>query len=315
MLQDMTTDRFRKILLRLAIFCIIVLINQKLLFQLFFFPAKLWYAYYGVQASYDAVYFISWLASDISSYLVPALAAFFLFRKDNTPLQRREDFKAWAELPLVFFASCFAGSIASIITEKISELLDKLFGTGEIPDAMAGSLPDEGQSGSAWIFILFVVIIAPICEELIFRKLLLQPLRGCGDMFAAVAAAFIFGVFHGNFDQFPYAFAVGMLYGVLAVRSSSILPTLTLHFANNLLVTASLYLTDMFGEDAVWAAQLEEWAGGFMSLAFWLGIPALVLMAVFRMFSLRREGDMPAGELLREPTVYIAAVGAALMLL
>lgn len=319
MLQDATeverNVRFRKTLLRLAVFCLIMLINQKLLFRVIFFPAQLWYAYYGQQASYDTVYFLNWLTSDFSSYLVPALAAFFLFRREAPPPRRREDFIPWAELPLVFFASCFAGSVASMITDRISELLDKLFGTGEIPDAMAGSLPDDGQSGSAWIFILFVVIIAPIFEELIFRRLLLQPLRGCGDMFAAVASALIFGASHGNFDQFPYAFAVGLLYGILAVRSSSMAPTLVLHFANNLLVTASLYLTDMFGEEAVWAARAEEWAGGFVGLSFWLGIPAIVLMAVLRLFSLRRGGEMTAGELMREPTVYIAAAGAALMLI
>ncbi|MCH5200984.1 MAG: CPBP family intramembrane metalloprotease [Oscillospiraceae bacterium] len=319
MLQDMTADesrsRFRRILFRLAVFCVIALVNQKLLFRVIFFPAQLWYAYYGQQASYDTVYFVNWLVSDISSYLVPALAAFLLFRRERAPVPRQEGFRVWAEMPLVFFSACFAGSIASFIAKRISEILDRLFGTGEIPDAMAGSLPDDGQSGSAWIFILFVVIIAPVCEELIFRKLLLQPLRGCGDMFAAVASAFIFGAIHGNFDQFPYAFAVGLLYGILAVRSSSVLPTLALHFANNLLVTASLYLTDMVGSEAEWAVQAEEWAALLVNLSFWLGIPALVLMAVLGMFRLRREGQMTARELFAEPAVYVCLVGTAVMLI
>lgn len=317
MFQNVTADddrsRFRNTLFRLAVFCLIVLINQKFLFRIFYFPAQLWYAYYGEQAGYDAVYFISWLTSDISSYLVPALSAFFLFRRERLPVPRREDFIAWAEMPLVFFASCFAGSIANIITQYISLILDSLFGTGEIPDAMAGSLPDDGQSGSAWIFVLFVVIIAPVCEELIFRKLLLQPLRSCGDMFAVLTSAFIFGAFHGNFDQFPYAFAVGTMYGILAVRSSSILPTIALHFVNNLLVTAASYLTDMVGEEP-WAVQAESWAGLAVELTFWLGIPALVLMAVFRRFDLRREGQMTAGQLFTEPALYIGAIGAAMML-
>ena len=319
MFPNPTTDesgtRFHSILLKLAIFCIILLINQKFLFRVIFYPAQLWYFYYGQQASYDTVYFINWLVSDISSYLVPALAAFFLFRKERTQIPKHEDFKAWAEIPTIFFAACFAGSIASLITQRISEILDRLFGTGEIPDAMAGSLPEEGQLGSAWIFILFVVIAAPVCEELIFRKLLLQPLRGCGDMFAAVSSALIFGAVHGNFDQFPYAFAVGLMYGILAVRSSSVLPTLALHLANNLLVTASLYLTDMVGSEAEWAVQAEEWAAFLVNISFWLGIPALVLMAVLGMFRLRREGQMTAGQLFREPAVYVCLAGAAVMLI
>lgn len=321
MLQDVTTEeariRIRRILFRLAIFCLIALANQKFLYQIFFFPAQLWYAQYGQQVSYDTVYFINWLVSDISSYLVPALSAFFLFRSERTAVPRQEGFKAWMELPLVFFAACFTGSFANLIAQKIAEVLDSIFGTGEIPDAMTGSLPSEGQSGSAWIFIFFVVIAAPVCEELIFRKLLLQGLRGCGDMFAAVTSALIFAASHGNFDQFPYAFAVGMLYGILALRSSSVVPTLVLHFANNLLVTASLYLTDMVGTEP-FAVQVEEWAGTVVQIAFWLGIPAMVLMVICKMFRLSKDEEMTAGDKAREmflqPAFYISVLMTGMML-
>ena len=311
--------QFWKILFKLAVFCLIMLANQKFLFRIFYFPAQLWYAYYGEQASYDTVYFINWLVSDISSYLVPALAAFFLFRSERLSIPRQESFRAGIETPLVFFATCFLGSLASMLAQWISAVLDSLFGTGEIPDAMAGSLPSEGQSGSAWIFFLFVVVLAPVCEELIFRKLLLQPLRGGGDMFAAVASALIFGAYHGNFDQFPYAFVVGLLYGILAVRSSSVLPTLILHFVNNLLVSVGNYLTDMVGEDAAWAVQAQGWAASLMGLAFWLGIPSVVLMVLAKMFRSPREEEMSAGEkareLFRNPAVYVTAAAVVLMLL
>lgn len=320
MLQDVTLDenrkRFWKILFKLAVFCLIMLANQKLLFRIFYLPAQLWYAYYGEQASYDTIYFVNWLVSDICSYLVPALAAFFLFRRDRQPFPPQEDFKAGLETPLVFFATCFLGSLASMLARWISAILDSLFGTGEIPDAMAGSLPSEGQSGSAWIFFLFVVVLAPVCEELIFRKLLLQPLRSGGDMFAAAVSALIFGAYHGNFDQFPYAFVVGLLYGILAVRSSSLVPTLILHFVNNLLVSAGNYLTDTV--DAEWAVQAQQWAGSLMGLAFWAGIPAVVLMVVFKMFrSSCQEGlnvREKAREMVRNPAVYVAVAAIALML-
>ena len=320
MFQNVTLDenrkRFWKILFKLAVFCLIMLANQKLLFRIFYLPAQLWYAYFGEQASYDTIYFINWLTSDICSYLVPALAAFFLFRSDRKPFPKHEGFMPGIETPLVFFATCFLGSLASLLARWISEILDSLFGTGEIPDAMAGSLPSEGQSGSAWIFFLFVVVLAPVCEELIFRKLLLQPLRSGGDMFAAVTSALIFGAYHGNFDQFPYAFAVGLLYGILAVRSSSVLPTLILHFVNNLLVSAGNYLTETV--DAEWAAQAQQWASSLMGMAFWAGIPAVVLMVLFKMFRSSREEELSvrekAGEMVRNPAVYVAAAAIALML-
>lgn len=293
-----------------------MLANQKFFYRIFYFPAQLWYVYYGKQASYDTVYFINWLVSDISSYLVPALAAFFLFRSDRLPIPKQMSFKAEIEMPLIFFATCFLGSLASMLAHRISEILDALFGTGEIPDAMAGSLPSEGESGSAWIFFLFVVVLAPVCEELIFRKLLLQPLRSGGDIFAAVVSALIFGAYHGNFDQFPYAFVVGLLYGILSVRSSSMVPTLVLHFVNNLLVSTGNYLTDM--TEAAWALQVQTWTNQLMGLAFWLGIPATVLMVIAKMFRSPREEELTAGEKARElfknPAFYIMGVAIVLML-
>lgn len=317
MLQDINIDETRKrlwkIIFKLAAFCLIVLANSKFLYQIFLLPAQLWYYYFGQQLSDGAVYFVNWLVNDICSYLVPALAAFFLFRSDRRSIPPQDSYKAGVEMPLVFFATCFLGSLASIIAEFISEILDSLFGTGEIPDAMAGSLPSSEQSGGTWIFLLFVVVFAPVCEELIFRKLLLQPLRGCGDMFAVVFSALIFGAYHGNFDQFPYAFAVGLLYGILAVRSSSMVPTLVLHVLNNLFVSAGSYLTDMAGEDAAWAVQAEQWAATVMNLAFWVGIPAIVLMVLGKMFKLER-GELTVKELVRNPAFYVAVLAILLML-
>ena len=307
-----------KTVIRLSVFCLIMLVNQKFLYLVFFFPAQLWYANFGQQVNYDTVYFINWLVSDISSYLVPAIAAFFLFRKDKPQLQRLESFNAWVEMPLIFFSTCFLGSLASMITRWISLILDSMFGTGEIPDAMEGSLPSTGQSGSAWIFFLFVVIIAPVCEELIFRKLLLQPLRCCGDIFAAVASALIFGAYHGNFDQFPYAFVVGMLYGILAVRSASVVPTMVLHLLNNLLVSMGSYLTDMLGDDIPLAVQAEEWAAGIMNLTFWVGIPATVLIFLSKLHKAEREEELSvkekAGVLFRNPAFYVTGAAIVLML-
>lgn len=296
-----------------------MLANQKFLYQIFYVPAQLWFYYFGEQSSYDLLYFISWLTNDVGSYLIPALAAFFLFRRDNLSLPSREGFKPVREMLLIFFATCFLGSLASMITHLISVILDNIFGTGEIPDAMTGALPEQGQQGSAWIFFLFVVVIAPICEELIFRRLLLQPLRCCGDTFAAVASALIFGAYHGNFDQFPYALVVGMLYGIIAVRSSSVIPTMGLHLLNNMLVTSGSYLTDMVGDDIQWVVRLERGAGYFMNLAFWLGIPATVLIFVLKLHRSDREQELTvkekAGEMFRNPAFYAAGAAIALMLI
>ena len=73
------------------------------------------------------------------------------------------------------------------------------------------------------LLILLTVILAPLFEELIFRKLLLDRLSVYGSKFAIIITAVAFGLFHGNLDQFFYAALVGLVlgYGMLIVLGST----------------------------------------------------------------------------------------------
>ena len=70
--------------------------------------------------------------------------------------------------------------------------------------------------------------------------------------------AFIFGVYHGNFDQFPYAFAVGIFLGMIGVRSNSLIPSTILHVVNNTMVAFGQYLSDALGENDVTLAAASQ---------------------------------------------------------
>ena len=61
--------------------------------------------------------------------------------------------------------------------------------------------------------IMMTVIIAPILEELIFRKLMLDRIRNYGEKTAIVFSALCFGLFHENLTQFLYAFIIGLFLG------------------------------------------------------------------------------------------------------
>ena len=56
----------------------------------------------------------------------------------------------------------------------------------------------------AWQTALCAGIIAPILEELFFRKLLIDRMRRHGDFAAIFTSALLFGLFHQNFSQFFY---------------------------------------------------------------------------------------------------------------
>ena len=80
--------------------------------------------------------------------------------------------------------------------------------------------------------LLYVALFAPVFEEILFRGLILRTLEPYGKKFAILASAFLFGIFHGNPVQSPYAFAVGLVLGYVTVEYS-LLWAVALHVINN----------------------------------------------------------------------------------
>lgn len=112
------------------------------------------------------------------------------------------------------------------------------------PHRPAGAAPGRGggqpggvhrplppfRSSSCW-----PGLIAPAAEELLFRRLLLRRLRPYGERFALVASALCFGLFHGNLNQFFYAFLLGLVLAELALSTGCLWQAVLLHALVNLL--------------------------------------------------------------------------------
>lgn len=92
----------------------------------------------------------------------------------------------------------------------------------------------SGDSDTFSMF-LYAAILAPVAEELLFRGYVLRALRPYGKLFAIYGSAFLFGAFHGNLLQTPYAFLMGLLFGYVTVEYS-ILWAIALHMFNNLIL-------------------------------------------------------------------------------
>lgn len=84
------------------------------------------------------------------------------------------------------------------------------------------------------LFILSMAVAPAFIEELIFRGIIMQSLRRFGDIFALVASSLIFGIFHLNLIQMPYAFIVGLCIGYFVMRTGSLWVGVIIHFINNL---------------------------------------------------------------------------------
>lgn len=82
---------------------------------------------------------------------------------------------------------------------------------------------------------IYVGLLAPVIEELLFRKLLIDRLHRFGDRTAILVSAVAFALLHGNFSQLFYACFIGLLLGYVYCRTHRLLYTILLHMAVNLI--------------------------------------------------------------------------------
>lgn len=107
-------------------------------------------------------------------------------------------------------------------------------------------------------------LLAPVCEELVFRGAVLRALlRWTPRHWLAIAiSALLFALIHANPIQMPHAFLVGLLLGWLYYRTDSIVPGIVYHWVNNSIayVVYNFYpdpqmkLIDLFGSQRTVAA-------------------------------------------------------------
>ena len=87
---------------------------------------------------------------------------------------------------------------------------------------------------SPGIKFLTTVVAAPLMEEWMFRKILIERLVPYGQKTAVVVSGLSFGLFHGNFYQFFYAFSLGMIFAYLYSYTGKLRYNVLLHMGVNL---------------------------------------------------------------------------------
>lgn len=113
-----------------------------------------------------------------------------------------------------------------------------------------------------------VVILAPIVEEMIFRKLVIDRTRQYGQLLSIVFSALCFSLFHMNLFQIFYAFALGLLLAYIYISTGHIEYTIGLHMAFNFWGSViPLYITNLVPEKALESMQAGDSASLMQSLS------------------------------------------------
>ena len=197
--------------------------------------------------STDAGYLVFMLFNEVCAYAFPLAVYAFLFRSCEAAPDASGYKRFFGETPMLFVTGWFFAWVGSRVTTYISAFLGSLFGVPPTKLAFSSSMPKN-----AFMFTVFVVctcVIAPVCEELIYRKLLLTPMRKYSDSAAALITALLFALSHFNFSQFLYTFAFGYFLAVIAIRSRSVIPCIICHILNNLTAGISSYLPETLGNE------------------------------------------------------------------
>ena len=119
--------------------------------------------------------------------------------------------------PKIFVVLVLATQAIQLVYGLIVMLIDKLLPEGmslmeNYGDAMEGLSTPTG--------IVYIVLIGPIFEELIFRGAVMGSLRRYGDNFAILISSLFFGFYHMVLLQIPFGFLMGLLLGYAAARWS-----------------------------------------------------------------------------------------------
>ncbi|MCR5213637.1 MAG: CPBP family intramembrane metalloprotease [Eubacterium sp.] len=127
----------------------------------------------------------------------------------------------YAMLVFLMMVANLFGQFVVIVLEKISGLtidnttIDMISGQ-ELPQTL-----------------LFTVIMAPILEEITFRKILIDRLGQYSKKYSILLSGLTFGIFHQNIHQFFYATVIGILFAYIYSISGRIRYTIGLHMMVN----------------------------------------------------------------------------------
>ena len=197
------------------------------------------------------------ILSPVSLYLfaLPALIlVLVLFHiKGETPEKKKLGFGAWLLILLVSFGLMYIGSFAG---PGVMWGVSKIAGYD-----YSNILESVIDYDNMWITVIFMCVIAPIGEELVFRKLIIDRTHKYGGLVSVLVSGLIFGLMHANFYQFFYAFALGLVLGYVYYSTGRIWYTIALHAALNFvgsIVTAYLNLGVTQMSEALGALNTES---------------------------------------------------------
>ena len=237
-----------------------------------------------------------------------------------TPFKAKMDIKSWfGGFCIAMLFLTIGNSISSMILISIESMMN-ITTTNPVGEMV--------ENSDIWTTLIFTVIIAPILEEIFFRKIVCDKLLPLGEGYAILISAAIFGLVHGNFYQFFYCLGLGLILAYMYHSTGRLLPCILLHAAINLVGSVvptllSPILEAIEGIDPenmdTMAQFLADNIGGILAAAaFSLFVYAAMAAAVIIPIVMRKKIKLGAPEVAiprkRAIAIIVANAGAIVLL-
>lgn len=222
-------------------------------------------------------------------YLVGMPALILLVKRVPAQAPEKHSIKkgSMAVAAIMCFAVMYLSNIAGLV---VTYVVGRLKGEG-----VQNVVADMTAETSLWLIIGYMVICAPIMEEYVFRKLIVDRTVKYGQGVAVLMSGLMFGLFHGNLNQFVYAFTLGMFFAFLYVKTGNIKITIALHMMINFV---GGFLSTILTRSLDMDAYMEAFGSGDMNLIMEYTANNAGPLAAFGCFAIFVFGMMIAGAVL-----------------
>lgn len=164
--------------------------------------------------------------------------------------KKKMSFGKWICAFLIAYAAMY---LANIVGNIITAIIGSIKGS-----AVSNDIISIATSNSTFVNLIIMVILAPIAEELLFRKMLVDRTVKYGEGIAVFTSALFFGLFHGNLNQFAYAFVIGGIFAYVYVKTRNVKYTIFLHMLIN-------FMGSVLSLGVIRLAHLEELLSGTLT--------------------------------------------------
>ena len=177
----------------------------------------------------------------VSFYLIGFPLAYCMMKKIPTAVsqeKKRLTLRQLVEYGLISYAVMI---LLNFLTTFLLSFIE-LFKTESIVNPVQQVI----LTGSPWLSLLCIVVLSPIIEELLFRKILLDRVRIYGDKVAIIFTAIAFGFYHGNLSQLFYAVGLGIILAYIVLKTNQLKYSIGIHMFVNAM--GSLILPMLIGD-------------------------------------------------------------------